>query len=31
MRKEMVHIFEEFDKHVKSFVFPEVKRSRELA
>jgi hypothetical protein len=31
MRKEMVHIFEEFDKQVKSFVFSEVKCSRELA
>jgi hybrid polyketide synthase/nonribosomal peptide synthetase ACE1 len=31
MRKEMVHIFEEFDKYVKSFVFSEVKCSRESA
>jgi thioester reductase-like protein len=31
MHKERVHIFEEFDKHVKSLVYPEVERSRELA
>lgn len=30
MESEMVHIFEEFGEHVKSLVFPEVERSRDL-
>ncbi|KAH7094375.1 hypothetical protein FB567DRAFT_599928 [Paraphoma chrysanthemicola] len=31
MSTEMAHVFEEWDEHVKSFVGPDIRRSREMA